>query len=287
MRKILLLFICLILLTGCNSKNKQKTYSVKDGDKETILKMNGKDVYNKNQLLTDSLTIGGVNNIFESIIEKIYTYEKLEDPSKKADEEINKIKNQLKDNFKTQLAMQGFKDENALKQNVVQNLKIQNLMAEYVKKDQDKYFNLLRPLKLQYASFDKEDNAKQFVKQLKENKNFETSALQNGTLVDSSVQIFTEKSQADEKLKAEILNNPKVGITDIKKLNVNGVDRYYIINIIDTDPKKYEKEAILEIAKTVNFQEMLSHYLKKYNFKVYVQNLYDELNSQMPDLFQN
>lgn len=286
MKKVLVLFVALIALAGCNSKNKQQIYSVKDGEKEAILKMDGKVVYNKNQLFTDGLIMGGVNNIFENIIQKIYSFEKLEDPSKEADEEINKIKNQLKENFATQLAMQGFKDEKTLKENIIQNLKVQNLMTAYVKNDKVKYFDILRPLKLQYASFEKEETAKEFIKQIKEKKNFDATAIKLGTLVDSGIQIFTEKTQVDENLKVEILKDSKVGLSDIKKITVNNATHYYVINIIEKDPNKFEKEAINEVAKTVNFQEMLSHYLKKYNFEVYVQSLYNELNAQMPDLFQ-
>lgn len=60
--------------------------------------------------------------------------------------------------------------------------------------------------------------------------------------------------------------------------------KYYVIRVIHADPNDFKEEAIEAMASISTMQTTaFTHYLKKYDFRIYDIDIYQDINESQPD----
>lgn len=200
MKKILILCTTLLMVVACQNTKPNKHVLV-DGAKTSIIKMDGKDVFNKNDLFSANIALGSLNIIMPKLINDIYLLENLKSVDEEVNTAINKIKEQLKDNFEAQIKRGGFETEEQFKANFATQNKLTNLIKAYVEKDYDKNIALLRPKKVEIVKFKEEEQAKEFIEKVKKDRSFEEVSKDYDKQAEYKSEVITEKHKLLPELK--------------------------------------------------------------------------------------
>lgn len=284
MKKIILILIVLLTFTACQN-SKTNTYQINVEEKAIITK-DGKNIFTNKDLFNKMLNQDTLNLFLSNIVKDIYELEKLPSVDMEAEKLLNEYKETLGDAFKTQLLSIGFSDEESFLDSIKTRLITTNLTKEFVKLTKEEFLNSYHPTKIQYVVLNSLDDAKKVEALVKQGIEFENAVSQNNFNTISV--LVTEKTETlPVEVKSRSLSASNLGLSEIIEVTgTNDTKLYYLVNVIDNDPKNFEEEALNEIVSHVTRNEVLKHYFSKYNVQVYEQNLYEQLEAILPGVIK-
>lgn len=279
------------ILTGCAGAQT----SVKKGD-STLFKV-GDTVVTKQQAYDTVKYNKGASYSIEKIKEKIEKIEvKNEDQVKKRIDILYKQYEEYygkEENFESQIKNSGYKDVDEFKKKVLRPQVLEELLMEkYANKRIDKYLKQYKPVIAKVLAVEGEDAAKEAAKELKSGASWDNVCAKY-TSENSSYQ-NTKKvlTTSDSDLKPDdvktLYKNKKTGImTKVYTPSNSDSTTRYLINVISCDvtSDEYYTDFINQLKSLdSNFEKNLwKYYLKKHNFEIHDQDIFDIIRVDNPE----
>lgn len=279
------------ILTGCAGAQT----SVKKGD-STLFKV-GDTVVTKQQAYDTVKYNKGASYSIEKIKEKIEKIEvKNEDQIEKRIDILYKQYEEYygkEENFESQIKNSGYKDVDEFKKKVLRPQVLEELLMEkYANKRIDKYLKQYKPVIAKVLAVEGEDAAKEAAKELKSGASWD-NVYAKYTSENSSYQ-NTKKvlTTSDSDLKPDdvktLYKNKKTGImTKVYTPSNSDSTTRYLINVISCDVTSDEYYAdFINQLKSLdsNFEKNLwKYYLKKHNFEIHDQDIFDIIRVDNPE----
>ena len=285
MKKTLVLLSTIAMaltLSACSDA----TANISNGS-ETLIsvgneKVTKEDVY---QSLKSNIGSATLNQLKLEVFKKEGIKE-TDEIKKQADEKLAQIKEQWGDNYEKQLKSEGFANDQELKEAYILPALYQTeLQKKYVTENKDKLFTSYTPYKAQIFQASDEGKAYDALKALKNGDKFSDVVKKYGTTTtyDGSEKVYTNQSGLPDEVFSALSGAGKKGLVEKVITSTNSttsVTSYYIVNMIDTEPKNYEDAAIQAIAETSTIAtEATKFYFKKYDMTIYDIDAYNSLKN--------
>lgn len=279
------------ILTGCAGAQT----SVKKGD-STLFQV-GDTVVTKQQVYDTVKYNKGASYSIEKIKEKIEKLEiKNEDQIKKRIDILYKQYEEYygkEASFESQVKNSGYKDVNEFKKKVLQPQVLEELLMEkYATKRIDKYLKQYKPVIAKVLAVEGEDSAKEAAKELKSGASWDdvyTKYTSQSSSYQNTKKVLTT-SDSDlnpDDIKA-LYKNKKTGVmTKVYTPSNSDSTTHYLINVVSCDATSDEYYAdFINQLKSLdsNFEKNLwKHYLKKHNFEIHDQDIFDIIRVDNPE----
>ena len=156
---------------------------------------------------------------------------------------------------------------------------------KYVTENKEALFKSYVPYKAQIFQADDETKANDALNALKKGDKFSDVVKKYGTTstYDGSEKVYTNQSGLPNEVFSAMSGAGKKGLIEkvITSTNTStSVTSYYIVNLVETEPKNYEDEAIQAIAETSTLAtEATKFYFKKYDMTIYDIDAYNSLKN--------
>lgn len=279
------------ILTGCAGAQT----SVKKGD-STLFKV-GDTVVTKQQAYDTVKYNKGASYSIEKIKEKIEKIVvKNEDQIKKRIDILYKQYEEYygkEESFESQVKTSGYKDVDEFKKKVLRPQVLEELLMEkYTNKHIDKYLKQYKPVIAKVLAVEGEDAAKEAVKELKSGASWDDVYTKYASQSSSYQNTKKVLTTSDSDLKPDdvktLYKNKKTGImTKVYTPSNSDSTTRYLINVVSCDATSDEYYAdFINQLKSLdsNFEKNLwKHYLKKHNFEVHDQDIFDIIRVDNPE----
>lgn len=285
MKKTLVLLSTIAMaltLSACSDA----TANISNGS-ETLISVGGEKVTKEDvyQSLKSNIGSAALNQLKLEVFKKEGIKE-TDEIKKQADEKLAQIKEQWGANYEKQLKSEGFANDQELKEAYILPALYQTeLQKKYVTDNKDKLFTSYTPYKAQIFQASDEGKANDALKALKNGDKFSDVVKKYGTTTtyDGSEKVYTNQSGLPDEVFSALSGAGKKGLVEkvITSTNTStSVTSYYIVNMIDTEPKNYEDAAIQAIAETSTIAtEATKFYFKKYDMTIYDIDAYNSLKN--------
>ena len=281
MKKLLISLLSLLILAGCSAgSNKLKngneaifTIGNKKLTKDTVYKiMTSSGAYSK--IITDADTYIVNQEIKETSA----------DVTKEAQEILNTYKTIYGDQFEAIKNNANAKtDEEFIEKTLIPGLNQIELNKNYIRENYDTYITNCKPRKVQILNFKTADEANKALDILNTGTSIEDYAKNNDYTSSIEPKIVTLDDELSYDIKVFIDTTDKTGYSDIIMDATNNT--YHIVNMIEMDPNAIKEDAILKLAENKDIiKEIQTFYYKKYNFNLYVADMYDDIAINYPHL---
>ena len=286
MKKTPILFVCTaLMLTGCSGA----TATISDKDK-TIMTI-GNTTYTKGDEY-DLLKIStGTDLTMELVKQSIYKKEVKVTKSmkKKAQKQIDNYKENMSD-FNDQIKSLGYNSTDAYMNKVlIPSLQASELTEKYftdAKKDIQKKY---KPSKARIIQCENKATAKKALKALKNGTDPEEVAKQY--MVDSAkysgkeTLVTTKTTDVSTRLINTLYKTKKAGVIDEVFTNESSGTTYAYVTVLVTNSYKDIKDEVYTSLSSDDdiTKASLVYYLKKYNFEVHDQDVFDNLKTNNPE----
>ena len=284
MKKILILLICALLLVGCSDASA----NVKDSS-TAIVTIGGKKITKGKlyELLRDQ------DQECEVILDFLISYivnkeiETTPEIEATAKEHFADAKASMGEEFESYLFVNGYENEEAFyEREFLVPTKLEDLAAHYIDENWDKVMEYYYPTKVRVIETLTSQDASAALAEIKDGKSFESVANKYST---KSAAIY----EGNEYLLSRLDTSLPTQITTFVRENTvptlsgvltgDNLEAFYILQIVNCNPKQYREEAI-ELIKTTSVldTEIIAFYCKKLNFRVYDVTLYNFLETNYP-----
>lgn len=286
MKKTPILFVCAVMmLTGCSGA----TATIKDKD-ETIMTI-GDTKYTKGDEY-DLLKIStGTDLTMELVKQAIYKQEVkvTKEMKKKAQEQVNNYKENM-ENFDEQIQSLGYKNSTQYMNKVlIPSLQASELTKKYftdAKKDIQKTY---KPSKARIIQCENKATAKKALKALKNGTDPEEVAQQY--MVDSAkysgkeALVTTKTTDLSTRLINTLSKAKKTGVIDEVFTNESSGTTYAYVAVLVSNTYKDIKDDVYTTLSSDDdvTKACLVYYLKKYNFEVHDQDVFNNLKVNNPE----
>ena len=279
------------ILTGCAGAQT----SVKKSD-STLFQV-GDTVVTKQQVYDTVKYNKGASYSIEKIKEKIEKIEvKDEDQIKKRIDILYKQYEEYygkEESFESQVKNSGYKDVDEFKKKVLRPQVLEELLMEkYANKRIDKYLKQYKPVIAKVLAVEGEDAAKEAVKELKSGASWDDVytkyASQSSSYQNTKKVLTTSDSDLNPDDIKTLYKNKKEGVmTKVYSPSNSDSTTRYLINVVSCDATSDEYYAdFINQLKSLdsNFEKNLwKHYLKKHNFEVHDQDIFDIIRVDNPE----
>ena len=286
MKKTPILFVCAsMMLTGCSGA----TATIKDKD-ETIMTI-GDTKYTKGDEY-DLLKIStGTDLTMELVKQAIYKQEVkvTKEMKEKAQEQVNNYKENM-ENFDKQIHSLGYKNSKQYMNKVlIPSLQASELTEKYftdAKKDIQKTY---KPSKARIIQCENKATAKKALKALKNGTDPEEVAQQY--MVDSAkysgkeTLVTTKTTDLSTRLINTLSKTKKAGVIDEVFTNESSGTTYAYVAVLVSNTYKDIKDDVYTTLSSDDdvTKACLVYYLKKYNFEVHDQDVFNNLKANNPE----
>lgn len=276
-------------LAGCKDGNA----TVSDGNKALVSV--GKEKVTKEDVFQTAKKAYGASYTLNDALNIIVKKENIKmtsDMKKQAEAQLSAMKSSAGKDFEKQLKSNGYKNEqDYMKKEVYPNILQQGLVKKYVKAKQDSMFKTYAPYKLAIIQTDTKDKAQAAIKAVQNGTSMKDAAAANGNteMYKGLDDVYTNKSGLPEALYDKVKAQKKPGlIASVIADDTN--KKYYVVNVVDTNPKDFANAAIDKIVTTGSTDLSTAssvYYLNKYHFKTYDKTIYDGLKALNPKYVKN
>lgn len=288
--KKLFSFACVALLfslTGCG----EATSTVSDADKAIVI-VEGKKITRGEVFATAKAAYGGSFAMNEAIThicdaEKVKIDKTMEEEAAKQLEETKKNSGE---DFASLLKQSGFKDEKEYtEKQIYPSLRQKKLVKSYVKIKKKSLFNEYTPRKAKVLETDTKEKADNALAALKNGSTFEEviAAYNASETYKGEAAVYNKDSGLSAVAYNRILAMEKIGLIATVMEDTTST-KFYVIEVVGINPNKFIDEAVESIAtsgQTELSNKATAYYLKKYDFKVYDQDIYDSIKSSNEFIF--
>lgn len=286
MKKTPILFVCVtMMLTGCSGA----TATIKDKD-ETIMTI-GDTKYTKGDEYELLKVSTGTDLTMELVKQAIYKQEVkvTKEMKEKAQEQVNNYKENM-ENFNEQIQSLGYKNSKQYMNKVlIPSLQASELTEKYftdAKKDVQKTY---KPSKARIIQCENKATAKKALKALKSGTDPEEVAQQY--MVDSAkysgkeTLITTKTTDLSTRLINTLSKTKKAGVIDEVFTNESSGTTYAYVAVLVSNTYKDIKDDVYTTLSSDDdvTKACLVYYLKKYNFEVHDQDVFNNLKANNPE----
>ena len=286
MKKTPILFVCAaMMLTGCSGD----TATIKDKD-ETIMTI-GDTKYTKGDEYELLKVSTGTNLTMELVKQAIYKQEVkvTKEMKEKAQEQVNNYKENM-ENFDKQIHSLGYKNSKQYMNKVlIPSLQASELTEKYftdAKKDVQKTY---KPSKARIIQCENKATAKKALKALKSGTDPEEVAQQY--MVDSAkysgkeTLVTTKTTDLSTRLINTLSKTKKAGVIDEVFTNESSGTTYAYVAVLVSNTYKDIKDDVYTTLSSDDdvTKACLVYYLKKYNFEVHDQDVFNNLKVNNPE----
>ena len=286
MKKTPILLVCAaMMLTACSGA----TATIKDKD-EAIMTI-GKTTYTKGDEY-DLLKIStGTDLTMELVKQAIYKQEVkvTKEMKEKAQEQVNNYKENM-ENFDEQIQSLGYKNSKQYMNKVlIPSLQASELTEKYftdAKKDIQKTY---KPSKARIIQCENKATAKKALKALKSGTDPEEVAQQymidSATYSGKETLVTTKTTDLSTRLINKLSKAKKAGVIDEVFTNESSGNTYaYVAVLVSNTYKDIKDEVYTTLSSDDDItKECLVYYLKKYNFEVHDQDVFNNLKANNPE----
>ena len=286
MKKTPILFVCAtMMLTGCSGA----TVTIKDKD-ETIMTI-GDTKYTKGDEYELLKVSTGTDLTMELVKQAIYKQEVkvTKEMKEKAQEQVNNYKENM-ENFDKQIHSLGYKNSKQYMNKVlIPSLQASELTEKYftdAKKDVQKTY---KPSKARIIQCENKATAKKALKALKSGTDPEEVAQQY--MVDSAkysgkeTLVTTKTTDLSTRLINTLSKTKKAGVIDEVFTNESSGTTYAYVAVLVSNTYKDIKDDVYTTLSSDDdvTKACLVYYLKKYNFEVHDQDVFNNLKANNPE----
>lgn len=286
MKKTPILFVCAVMmLTGCSGA----TATIKDKD-ETIMTI-GDTKYTKGDEYELLKISTGSDLTMELVKQAIYKQEVkvTKEMKEKAQEQVNNYKENM-ENFDKQIHSLGYKNSKQYMNKVlIPSLQASELTEKYftdAKKDIQKKY---KPSKARIIQCENKATAKKALKALKSGTDPEEVAQQY--MIDSAkysgkeTLITTKTTDLSTRLINTLSKTKKAGVIDEVFTNESSGTTYAYVAVLVSNTYKDIKDDVYTTLSSDDdvTKACLVYYLKKYNFEVHDQDVFNNLKANNPE----
>lgn len=286
MKKTPILFVCAaMMLTGCS----EATATIKDKD-ETIMTI-GDTKYTKGDEYELLKISTGSDLTMELVKQAIYKQEVkvTKEMKEKAQEQVNNYKENM-ENFDKQIHSLGYKNSKQYMNKVlIPSLQASELTEKYftdAKKDIQKKY---KPSKARIIQCENKATAKKALKALKSGTDPEEVAQQY--MIDSAkysgkeTLITTKTTDLSTRLINTLSKTKKAGVIDEVFTNESSGTTYAYVAVLVSNTYKDIKDDVYTTLSSDDdvTKACLVYYLKKYNFEVHDQDVFNNLKANNPE----
>lgn len=286
MKKTPILFVCAaMMLTGCSGD----TATIKDKD-ETIMTI-GDTKYTKGDEYELLKVSTGTDFTMELVKQAIYKQEVkvTKEMKEKAQEQVNNYKENM-ENFDKQIHSLGYKNSKQYMNKVlIPSLQASELTEKYftdAKKDVQKTY---KPSKARIIQCENKATAKKALKALKSGTDPEEVAQQY--MVDSAkysgkeTLVTTKTTDLSTRLINTLSKTKKAGVIDEVFTNESSGTTYAYVAVLVSNTYKDIKDDVYTTLSSDDdvTKACLVYYLKKYNFEVHDQDVFNNLKANNPE----
>lgn len=281
--KSLLLLCTTLLLTGCSGA----IADVENSDQALITI--GDTTITKGQEYDCLKTSNGSTLTMELIKQDIYKKEVkvTKAMKKKAQEQIDSYKESMED-FESQIQSLGYSDADEYMEKVlIPSLQAEALQSDYFTEAKADIKKEYKPSKAQIIECSTKKNAKKALKALKEGKTVEEVATQyaaeEATYTGDETIVTTKTESLPTRLINQLYKADKNGVIDEVFAN-DGESTTYVAVLVTNTYKDLKEDLATELSSDSDVSNAcLVYYLKKYNFEVHDQIIFDTLKANNPE----
>ena len=278
MKKTMDLLLCVGLLVGCQSKDPSYSFQVSDHDQ--VLVKDDKISITKQDYFNELLNQYGPTTVLDKALQLITDIEIKDKKAidQKIKQKINDYKEYTDGHFDEFIKSSGYENEKDFIKNVVElDAKIDLLYENYIKDNFDKLVKDYEVVSYKTAKFDKESEALEAKKKIKNLKDFESYMNKNDG---EDAGVVTKESTLDEEIVKILPTLAKMDKDGVYTEAVKLVDGKYAL-IYVYDAKNENKNDIISALSTVTplVDKITGHYLKEYDFEVYDETIKDAIHS--------
>lgn len=284
MKKSSILSISLILLlTGCQGH----VTSVKNGDSQ-VMKI-GDTTYTKEDIYDLEKADNGASTTMSDIQQMIYNKEvgRTDAIKEQAQKQYNNYaKNN--DDFSKQLKSNGYTKQSYINDVLIPTIQADKLVDKYFKANKKAIKKEYKPSKAIILECDDEKTAKKALSALKkgtkQNEVYKQYQSDNANFSDEAVLITTKTNGVPTRLVNTLYKQKKTGIVDEVFSNNENSSLYYVTILQTNNYDKLTGDLKDELSSDSDFaSDCLQYYLKKYNFEVHDQDIFDYLRNNNPE----
>lgn len=289
MKKIsILLLSSALLLSGCSGH----TTSISNGDKKLMTigdtSYTNQDVYS---LLKSSK---GASEAISEIQSVIYDKEVKQTKALKeeADKQYESYKNSS-EQFKKSLKAEGYTKKTYIKQYIMPSLQAEKLLDKYFDANKKAIKKEYKPCMAVVLQTDDKKTAKKALKALKsgtsESEVFSQYASSNANFSDSDTLITTKSTGVPTRLVNTLAKQKKTGLVDEIFESDDDDSSQCFIAILKTNKYKDVKSSLKDNLSSDSdlATECMQYYLKKYNFEIHDQTIFDYMRNNNPEFLVN
>lgn len=276
MKKILYLLLLTVLLAGCSD-----AYANVSNPKEDVLTI-GETSYSKSTLFNLMINQDPATLVIQMAKQKILENEMPVDDAVKAQaqEELEYVKDIFGDEFLTNITLYGFTSEQDYIDRALIPASQELLLTEkFVSENFDLLTTKYAPKKIRVIEFTDAEVASSALTEIKDGANVEEVATKysTSTTYNGMEQLVHIESSLPEVVNAFINENQMPTLTSEPLLQETTM-RYYIVQIVETSPSRFEDEAKEELSALTTVNEMVfEKYFIDGEFTVYDKGIYDSV----------
>ena len=286
MKKTPILFVCVaMMLTGCSGA----TANIKDKD-ETIMTI-GDTKYTKGDEYELLKVSTGTDLTMELVKQAIYKQEVkvTKEMKEKAQEQVNNYKENM-ENFDEQIQSLGYKNSKQYMNKVlIPSLQASELTEKYFTDAKKDIQNTYKPSKARIIQCENKATAKKALKALKSGTDPEEVAQQymidSATYSGKETLVTTKTTDLSTRLINKLSKTKKAGVIDEVFTNESSGNTYaYVAVLVSNTYKDIKDEVYTTLSSDDDItKECLVYYLKKYNFEVHDQDVFNNLKANNPE----
>ncbi len=286
MKKLLVSALALLLtLTGCSFSDAEAEPSNASDVVFTIgsTSVTNADLYYMLMYKEYGSTSTIISDMENAIFEKIAPVD--DEITAAANEIVQSYKDQYGDYFNMVVSYSGYADEaEFLEKSAIPNAQYVKMVSLYANEKFSTLSVVYKPRKVQVICFaDAENAAKALADAQSGTALADLIDTYEGDLSQTGVeQIISTGSSLDADVLNVVLATYANGVIASALQGSDG--KYYVVNVVDSDPENFKEEAIDHLAKTVDLEkDAVRYFLQQYNFEISDKTTYDLIKADYPD----
>lgn len=279
--------ILLASLAGCSDASVE----ISTGD-EALITVGSEKITN-DDLFRPLFIKNGLSSVSNLVSNAIYDKEVplTDETTATAQENLAKAKEESGDGFVSNLASYGFKDEEDFyNRSILPSTRMKELSKKYLDENAEAQITQYKPVKVRIIQTTAEENATKALAAVKEGSDFEEMATEYGkTDTYKGNEIIVNNASGlptDVWSKISVITDKEAMIDEVIKDATNAESPvYYVVKVTNTNALEDFKDdalaSILEKSTSLS-QDVMVHYLEKYDFHVYDIDIYNLYKSSSP-----
>ena len=282
MKKILVLLLAVLLLAGCA----QSSSEAKISNPDEVIFSSSKTTYTKGDLNGNLKSYNYSSYILIDMLNKIavlkgYDLEKYKQDAKEY------VQDMIDNGYEYYIDYQGGRD--IVEKSYTVNYIIDELAKEEALKTYDEAVADDSPIKAQIAYFPDLDSINKAIEDINDGNTFDTAVLNNGYELDATPHVYIESDETlPLEVKTYISETSTTGLSGVITTSTvttdadgNSVDtpRYYLVDILDTNPNNFKDEYLAKLTENVDFQTIINNVFAQYDIEFFDQDTYNLMSS--------